>query len=274
MIGFNYLGRLGRLGNQMFQYASLRGIAENRGFNYCFPFYGDAVNDGIGNMLRTELFDCFEMSSITNLNLQTIDPGRPVVHEGTFEFNEKLFNECPDWVSLYGFFQTEKYFKNVEDLIRKDFTFKKEILDPCQEMMGVFYTDSDDPTIVSLHVRRTDYLFNSCNHTPLGLDYYEKALSEFSDDASVIIFSDDSEWCKQQSLFSSDRFMVSEGNSSYVDLCLMTLCSEHIIANSTFSWWGAWLAQSQKTIAPKKWFGLNNQHLNIIDLYSDSWIVI
>jgi hypothetical protein len=274
MIGFNYLGRLGRLGNQMFQYASLRGIAENRGFNYCFPFYEDAVNDGIGNMLRTELFDCFEMSSITNLNLQTIDPGRPVVHEGTFEFNEKLFNECPDWVSLYGFFQTEKYFKNVEDLIRKDFTFKKEILDPCQEMMGVFYTDSVDPTIVSLHIRRTDYLINSCNHTPLGLDYYEKALSEFSDDASVIIFSDDSEWCKQQSLFSSDRFMVSEGNSSYVDLCLMTLCSEHIIANSTFSWWGAWLAQSQKTIAPKKWFGLNNQHLNIVDLYSDSWIVI
>ena len=117
MIGFNYIGRLGRLGNQMFQYAALRGISANRGFNFCFPYYANAVDDGIGNMLRTELFDCFEMSSVTDLNLQNIDSERPTVSEGGFEFNETLFNECPDWVTLYGFFQTEKYFKNVEDTI-------------------------------------------------------------------------------------------------------------------------------------------------------------
>src|SRR5210317_1560939 len=122
MIGFNHLGRLGRLGNQMFQYAALRGIAANRGYNFCFPYHKDAVNDGIGNMLRTELFDCFEMSSVTNLNIQDIDADRPIVQEGVFHFNEKLFDECPDWVTLYGFFQTEKYFKNVENIIRKDFT--------------------------------------------------------------------------------------------------------------------------------------------------------
>lgn len=274
MIGFNYLGRLGRLGNQMFQYASLRGIAENCGFNYCFPFHEDAVNDGIGNMLRTELFDCFEMSSVTSLNLQTIDSGRPVVYEGTFQFNEKLFNECPDWVSLYGFFQTEKYFQNVEDLIRKDFTFKKEILDPCQEMMGVFYANSVDPTVVSLHIRRTDYLTNSCNHTPLELDYYEKALSEFSNDASVIIFSDDPQWCKEQELFSGERFLISENTSGYIDLCLMSLCTDFIIANSTFSWWGAWLANKGKVIAPSQWFGPNNENLNTKDLYLNHWKII
>ena len=64
MIGFNHLGRLGRLGNQMFQYAALRGISANNDQNFCFPFYKEAVDDGIGNMLRTELFDCFEMSSV------------------------------------------------------------------------------------------------------------------------------------------------------------------------------------------------------------------
>ena len=136
-------------------------------------------------MLRTELFDCFEMSSITNLNIQLIDPGRPIIQEGLFEFNEKLFNECPDWVTLYGFFQTEKYFKNVEDIIRKDFTFKKEILDPCKEMIGGIYASDPDPTVVALHIRRTDYLTNSANHNNLGLEYYEQALSKFSDDEQM-----------------------------------------------------------------------------------------
>jgi len=274
MIGFNYIGRLGRLGNQMFQYAALRGISANRGFNFCFPYYANAVDDGIGNMLRTELFDCFEMSSVTDLNLQNIDSERPTVSEGGFEFNETLFNECPDWVTLYGFFQTEKYFKNVEDTIRKDFTFKKEILDPCKEMMGSFYSDNVDPTIVSLHIRRTDYLTNSCNHTPLGMDYYEKALSEFHEDAPVIIFSDDPTWCKEQELFSDERFLVSENTSGHIDLCLMSLCTDFIIANSTFSWWGAWLANGKKVIAPSKWFGPNNQNLNTKDLYLSHWKII
>lgn len=274
MIGFNYIGRLGRLGNQMFQYASLRGISANRGFNFCFPYYPNAVDDGIGNMLKTELFDCFEMSSVTNLNLQSIDSERPVVSEGGFEFNETLFNECPDWVSLYGFFQTEKYFKNVEDVIRKDFTFKKEILDPCKEMISGIREENNDSSIVSLHIRRTDYLTNSCNHSPLGLEYYERALSEFSNEVPVIIFSDDPEWCKKQELFSSERFLVSENTSGYIDLCLMSLCTDFIIANSTFSWWGAWLSNRGKVIAPSKWFGPNNQNLNTKDLYLSHWKII
>ena len=90
MIGFNHLGRLGRLGNQMFQYAALRGISANNDQNFCFPFYKEAVDDGIGNMLRTELFDCFEMSSVVALNLQSIDQGRPYKQESGFEFDENL----------------------------------------------------------------------------------------------------------------------------------------------------------------------------------------
>ena len=268
MIGFNHLGRLGRLGNQMFQYAALRGISANNDQNFCFPFYKEAVDDGIGNMLRTELFDCFEMSSVVALNLQSIDQGRPYKQESGFEFDENLFNNCPDWVSLWGFFQSEKYFKNVESTIRRDFTFKKEILDPCNEMI------SGVESPIALHIRRTDYLHNSGNHNNLGLDYYAKALTQFPKDSNVIVFSDDSKWCKQQDLFSDDRFLVSENTSGYVDMCLMSLCSDFIIANSTFSWWSACHYKKRKVIAPKHWFGPALKDKSTRDLYPEHWEIM
>ena len=88
---------------------------------------------------------------------------------------------CPDEISLAGFFQSEKYFKNIENEIREDFTFKDEILDPCKEMI------ESVGDALSLHVRRTDYLKNP-NHTTLEIDYYEKALDQFDSDLPVIIF--------------------------------------------------------------------------------------
>tara|TARA_B100001939_G_scaffold347937_1_gene371422 strand:- start:2544 stop:3356 length:813 start_codon:yes stop_codon:yes gene_type:complete len=269
MIGFNFIGRMGRLGNQMFQYAALRGIAENCGYKFCFPVFKDAVNDGIGNMLRTELFDCFEMSTPSALNIQLIDSDRPVVDESGFEFDENIFNNCPDWVTLRGYFQTEKYFKNVEKIIRKDFTFKEEYRIPCEEMIG-------KEEYIALHIRRTDYLQNAANHNNLTLEYYEKALAKFPEDSQVIIFSDDPQWCSEQDLFSDDRFLVSENTNGYVDLCLMSMCKHFIIANSTFSWWGAWLSKNKnkKVIAPSQWFGPANKHLNTEDIYCEGWEII
>ena len=78
----------------------------------------------------------------------------------------------------------------------------------------------------------------------------------------------------KQEMFASDRFNVSETYDNLVDMCLMTMCSFHVIANSSFSWWGAWLAKSEKVIAPSKWFGPDNQHLDTTDLYCEGWIVI
>ena len=267
MIGFNHLGRLGRFGNQMFQYAALRGIASNNNVNFCFPYWKESINDGLGNMNKTELFDCFNMESVSQLNMQGIDPDRPFAPEESFKFNEKLFNECPDWVSLYGFFQTEKYFKNVEDIIRKDFIFKEEILGPCDDMMqGVL----EGGRVVGLHIRRQDYLTNP-NHQFVGLDYYKRALSKFPSDIQVLVFSDDSKWCHEQSLFNDDRFMISENDSGYVDMCLMTMCTDFIIGNSSFSWWAAWLGNRGKVIAPKNWFPDDK---DTSDLYCDGWEVI
>ena len=94
MIGFNYLGRMGQLGNQMFQYASLRGIAKNRGFNFCIPYHKEVVVDSLGNKLRIELFDPFVMKNVTQLNIQVIDPDRPTIVEDGFAFNENSKEFC------------------------------------------------------------------------------------------------------------------------------------------------------------------------------------
>ena len=267
MIGFNALGQLGRLGNQMFQYASLRGIAAKNGYNFMIPPPAESY-EKMDEWTQHQLFYPFNMSTIENLNVQYTDGERPVVSEKHFGFDEDLYNNCPRWVDVRGYLQSEKYFKEIEDLIREDFTFKPQFLRPSRSMIGSF----EDP--VSLHIRRTDYLTLSHHHNNLGLDYYEEALSHFDEDRTVVIFSDDPEWCKEQSLFESDRFLVAEGNINYTDLCLMSLCKAHIIANSSFSWWGAWLAKSEKVIAPSKWFGPDNQHLDTTDLYCEGWIVI
>jgi hypothetical protein len=265
MLAFNHLGKLGRLGNQMFQYASLRGISRNRGYDFCIPNHNQIVQDPYGFEMKIELFYPFNMSGVSHHNIKMLDRGyAPVVEEKYFHFDEVLFNMCPDEISLAGFFQSEKYFKNIESEIREDFTFKSEIIEPCKEMM------EDVGEAISLHVRRTDYLQNP-NHTALELNYYEEALDRFDSNLPVIIFSDDSEWCKDQELFSNDRFMVSESDDQYVDLCLMTLCKHHIIANSSFSWWGAWLSDSNDVVAPSKWFGSENSDKDTKDLIPDSW---
>jgi len=263
MIGFNALGQLGRLGNQMFQFAALKGVANKNGYQYCIP-----PSQNTDEWRDHQLLVPFKLESVSQLNVQYIDGDRPTIMEGTFAFNEKFLNECPDWVSIQGFFQSEKYFKHIEDEIRSDFTFKDEILEPCKEMISQL-----DSSPIALHIRRTDYITNP-NHTALGLDYYQKALEQF-DDESVLVFSDDSEWCNQQELFSSDRFLIAEANSNYVDMCLMTLCSGHIIANSSFSWWGAWLATNNRVVAPSGWFkGSDNEHLDTKDIIPETWTVI
>lgn len=269
MLAFNHLGKLGQLGNQMFQYAALRGIAANKNYEWCIPNHNEVVVDSLGNKLRIELFDCFELSGLNSNNIFLLDQGHaPLAIEKQFHFDEDLYNLCSNEVSLYGFFQSEKWFSAIKNKIKEDFTFKKNILEPCEEIMeGV-----KNP--ISLHIRRGDFLINSGNHYNLQLDYYEKALSHFDSDLNVIVFSDDPEWCNSQELFSDDRFLISEKNSSYIDMCLMSLCKYHIIANSTFSWWGAWLSGSEQVIAPSKWFGPNNADKNTKDLYPDNWLVM
>ena len=262
MLSFNSLGNLGRLGNQMFQYASLKGIAANRGFEITIPprrFFGEA-DENVANSDVT-IYESFKIGGF-NTGLAN----QRKVSESTFGFDEELFNTCEDNVDLIGYFQNEKYFEGIEDKIRKEFTFKSETLDPCREFVSQF------DELISLHIRRGDYTVN-VNHPVQPMEYYAEAL-KLLPKTDVIVFSDDPDWCHQQELFSDDRFIVSQDTSSYHDLYMMSKCSDFIIANSSFSWWGAWLANTGRVIAPSKWFGPNNAHLDTKDLYPEHWEII
>ena len=275
-ISYNRLGSNGRLGNQMFQYAALRGIAANRGFDWLIPppdSYGDS-NYG--------LFDCFKMSSVKEENFGYLTAQS--ISSNQFHFSKEFFDGCPDNVNLHDYFTTEKYFENVKDIIREDFTFKDEILEPCKEIIDQL----DNP--IFMHLRRGDYVVNPSAHPICPIEYYEEALTHFDEDRPVIVFSDDIGWCREQPFFESDRFMLSEFDEKYAqtcdtlqgrqqalipyfDLCMMTLCTGGIIANSTMSWWGAWLMQNrtQPIIYPTQWFGSYYDHYIMDDLCPQDW---
>ena len=269
----------------MFQYAALRGIAANRGFDWVIP---PPEAGGIGDFGEENnycMFDTFKMSHATKEH-QAISNTQQWAVWKEFHFNEKLFNECPDNVNLDGYFQSEKYFKNIEKEIREDFIFQDEILNPCKEMIDSL----GDGRKIFLHIRRGDpklqwAYVNLQNAHPLQTwDYYEKALAEFPDDIPVIVFSDVIEWCREQEFFKPDRFILSESTDEFsdgqrvpwTDLCLMSLCTDAIVANSSFSWWGAWLMENKdkKVIAPKKWFGEQFSHYDMSNLIPEGWIEI
>ena len=279
-LGFNHLGNLGRLGNQMFEFATLRGIAAYHGYKICIP---PEDHEGIENY---SLHKCFKLDHIP-----TGFAPEKYVQEPHFHFSEKLFYNCPDNVSLYGFFQTEKYFVDIANTIRKDYTFHDDIMKPCKEFIDQF--DGSEP--IMLHVRRGDanltdprgfkWSYTQCSHQhpPQTIEYYDRALSHFDEDQPVIVFSDSPEWVKEQDFFEDDRFMISEPQEKYddgsytpyTDLCLMSLCSHAIIANSSMSWWGAWLQSNpnKKVVAPANWYGPAYADKDLSDLYCKDWIV-
>lgn len=246
MISFNNLGHMGRLGNQMFQYAGLKGVATHKGYWYSVPS-------------NTSLNLCFKIpETLSNTN-------HKIVNVDKFEFDEEFFNHCPDDVDICGYFQSEKYFKHIEQHIRQDFTFHDRIVEEC-----LFFKNTLPNTqFISLHIRRGDYI-DDPNFECLSLDYYWSAL-KLLPNFSVIVFSDDPRWCRNQF---KDSFIISPFEDPYCDLCLMSLCDYHIIANSSFSWWGSWLAKSKQTIAPKKWFTGEFSKWNTKDLYLPNWILL
>ena len=263
MISFNNLGNLGRLANQMFQYASLKGIARNRGYEFYIPprnVFGK--RDSLVQQSDTIIYDVFDLESNNNLGLLP----NQVLMERIHTFDEELFINCPNDVDLFGYYQTEKYFKHIEDEIRSDFTFSQELQELCDSFIKDNFVYRD---VISLHIRRGDYVVNP-NHPTQDVEYYRQALNQMPD-LPVIVFSDDPEWCNEQEFFSSDRFAVSEGNATDADLCLMSLCKYHIIANSSFSWWGAWLGKSEKVIAPKNWFGGDCVNKSVEDMVFGNW---
>ena len=205
-------------------------------------------------------------------------------------FCEELFDTCPDNVNLHGFFQSWRYFDHIADTIREDYTFHDEHLKPCQEMIEsvkepiMLHVRRGDPNLTDVRGFKWSYTQCGSMHPVQPVEYYEKALSEFPEDQPVIVFSDSIDWVKEQEFFAGDRFLLSEPKDKYADgsftpyadLCLMSLCSHAIIANSSMSWWGAWLQTNpnKKVIAPKMWFGPDYANKDTKDLYCPDWIVL
>ena len=257
------MGNLGHLGNQMFQYAAILGMSKKYGRPFCIP-HRNSFGKFFYTELRSNIFDAFDIGA-HGFGISRY----ATVEEAHFHFDEKLFNNPPTRdCNLYGFFQSDKWFAHCKEDVKQAFTFKPEYEEVATEMRKQLTGE-----IVAIHVRRTDYLTNP-NHKELGLDYYERALAEMPEDARGIVFTDDPEWAKVQELFPDDRFFVSETDCPYTDMALMAKCDYHIIGNSTFSWWGAWLADSKKVIAPKDWFGAPLGGNDLSDLYCDDWTVL
>jgi hypothetical protein len=191
-------------------------------------------------------------------------------NEPFFHFNPEIFN-MSDNTDMSGYFQSERYFKHCEQKIRDIFTFKPDIR--ARAAVELAKVDNDIPT-VSIHVRRGDYVANSGNHTVTGLDFYGNCINEFFSDTphQFVIFSDDTEWCKN----AFDGGHVVEINDAYTEMCMMSMCNHHIIGNSTFSWWGAWLdpTPAKIVVAPSLWFGPNLRHNNIVDLIPENWFLL
>lgn len=162
-------------------------------------------------------------------------------------------------IYLAGFWKNEKYFKKIEDTIRKEFTLRNPFSNASQEIKDNILRESIP---VSLHVRRGDYVSHPGtlrHHGVCSPEYYKSALDHLSsrvDISRLFIFSDDIEWVKNNMTFDFPHTFVSQANiPDYEEMMLMSYCQHNIIANSTFSWWGAWLNQNPKkiVIAPKKW---------------------
>ena len=280
-VSFNGLGNEGRLGNQMFQYAFIRGMSKRYGYDFIIPDANANRFDNYG------LFDCFQLEGC-----KTGEGSYPTLECRDTAFNQKFLDECSDNTNYSGVFQTEKYFANATEELRKDFTFHKEILDPCQE----FINSVGD--VIFLHVRRGNsnligkrgekwsYQLLQDYHPLMKKEYYLKALSHFDESKKVIVLSDTIDWCKKQDWLQDDRFLFSDSSYEvfddgasvpYIDICLMSLCSGGIIANSSMSWWGAWLQNDTgKIVAPNPWYGAKaynygNAELCDADLIPERW---
>ena len=240
----------GGMGNQMFQYATAISIAKK---NNTFSRFLYTENCGTYRPFRLKVFKNLEIEKYINSNeiFQRI--------EDDFIYRDYVTNEQD--LYLDGYWQSEKYFKDNEEEIRNVFEI--------DEFINYVVPDNS----ISLHIRRGDYLNSNGYHPIQTMEYYKKALNKVGDYDKLFILSDDITWCKENVIF--DNVVFVEGQSEIQDMKVMSLCDHNIIANSSFSWWGAWLNDNpnKKVIAPSKWFG-NEPKLNTSDIIPKEWIVL
>jgi hypothetical protein len=183
------------------------------------------------------------------------------------------FTKYPKNTYLQGFWQSERYFKDYEAEIRHDFRFRDSVTQACKHLKEQVSSCNS----VSIHVRRGDYVSNPSANKFHGLcspGYYRDAVDHIAQsqkDIELFVFSDDIAWCKEH-LKLDQPLHFMETHTAYEDMYLMSQCRHHIIANSSFSWWGAWLNDKpgKRVVAPKQWF--LDTSVNTSDIIPDTWV--
>lgn len=282
----------GGLGNQMFQYAFLRSLEKH---------YGETVLADIRHFDSKIMHNGFELQDIFNIDCAIADNGQisqysrnlksyrisrvirkifpnkktEFVEISSSKFNPEVFSHN-DKVYFEGYWQCEKYFLEIENIIRTDFTFAQPLTSENRD----FICKSQNYDTVSVHIRRGDYLKHPLYKGICDLSYYSESIKYIKNKVQspyFVIFSNDITWCKEHilPLLNDDRHTFVDwntGSESYNDMRIMSHCSHNIVANSSFSWWGAWLNNNPNkiVIAPKCWDNKSKEH----DILCKSWILI
>lgn len=286
----------GGLGNQMFQYAFGRRVAEDRKdeLKLDLKAYTSEPFDALANLRTPLTIRNFGLDDF-NITAHGATPEEASKHRNPFgalskayrlfdeRFHEFYTGYYPNLLKskrkyFDGFFKNEKYFTPIEGIIRKEFTLKEPLGELASQIKDAI-ASSQNP--VSFHIRRGDYASNQ-NHTAffglMPVEYYKKAESLMKEKVGAFtpfVFSDDIEWVKKNIPFEGTPAYVSQpGLKICEELMLMSYCKHNVTANSSFSWWGAWLNQNKEkvVIAPEKWLAKTNS-----DYYKEipeSWIKI
>jgi hypothetical protein len=283
MITFQNLGLHGRLGNQLFQYAALRGITEKNNYVCKIPDFSASSWHGQKCLLSNFNLKAEIMSPIDRFRSM----GRVVVEKDFNKFDPSFF-QIEDDVSIHGFFQSINYFKHCEDTIKQEFIPKDEFLIPCQDKVNYYKNQGFE--VVSIHIRRgdmMDYLFYDTgihpdtffspddifdNSTIFG-DYLNKCFKLFENKkVKYFVFaggkrtgddSDDINYIKK--MFQGDQFVISETNDPMLDFTTIMCCDHNITCHqSTFGWWAAYLNPNPDKIvtSPEKYFFIFSDELN------------
>jgi len=293
----------GGIGNLLFKYAAGLGLATklnvplklDKSYYHEKHYAGDKLNDffdipsfanilenifNISTIESTETEMAFFRHSLFRKVLERLKPyyKRRIFREQRFSYDPNFFKANPN-VLIKGYWQSEKYFSHVTSLVKKELTFKKSI----QEKNKSFVDRLNQGVSVSLHLRLGDYLSHPVSkkiHGALPIEYYQRSVNHLqatiNERIQFYIFSDDIEWAKNNLHISADvTFIDNSFNLTDADeMYLMSQCKHNIIANSSFSWWAAWLNDNPEkiVIAPQKWF--NDGIRDTQDLIPEKWLKI
>lgn len=271
---------VGGLGNQMFQYAAARALAEQHATSVVLDLTWFSQPFDSNTTPRFYELNCFDLDASVQKFTGTITERlRGKLHsyshynEPHFHFDPK-FHTQPDMTVLAGYFQSEKYFVKYRPQLLEAFAWQQAPAGKNKQLLAQIAADSAS---VSIHVRRGDYVANkqaAAFHGAKTLKYYQAGLAYIKKQVSkptLYVFSDDPDWCRTHLKFAEQTHYISHNTQGSEDMRLMKACRHNIIANSSFSWWGAWLNENpdKLVVGPKAWFA--HTQSNTKDVIPAAW---